>query len=579
MRMQLFNQPANLQLKLTFYSLFWFTVGLLATFIVTVILIKLYLDTYLTNQTIVYSQQTARDIINTIDRDKETISAFLLSDTMRDSDNQTRRSIAIERLLSQNKNFLEGYLINLKGQTLVSVSLLRTFSANKPDFAGEKIYQDAKSGRIGISGWENFTDKNQPYWYMALPIEKYPGKIIGVLIVTIDLRRIEDAVLTSPGAKYGYLVLVDRDGKVLVHPDRSKLGNNWSKLKIVQRVIHGEIGHAYYYNEKGQYVLAAYQPLEPYPWGLIVHVAPEQTIDVFHNKVILLYSLMIIVIIVITGPLTYIAAGRIVVPIKELTRTSQKFGQRETIQYSPVDGNDEIAQLSAAFYEMAASIQDHEKQRAQYISMIAHDIRNPLRLITKYLQMTSVDTPNSDQKLKHPGFTMLEQVNRMISDLLEFSRLDLGEISFNFEMVSVKYLCEEVISGYREHSHKFIIQPFSEQICVWADPIRLQQILQNIFDNSLKYTPSESTITIHCRTQAAMVEILISDTGPGIPPEVLPDLFKPFHPNSYQKEGSYSLGLAIAKKLAIRMNGDLKAESVKNQGSSFRIILEKSRET
>jgi signal transduction histidine kinase len=555
--------------------LFWFTIGLLVTFFITVTLIKQYLDNYLTAQIIDYSQQTAKDITTIIDRDKETISTFLHSDTIQDLKDKSRLTIALERLLSQNKNFLEGYVVDLKGKTQVSVSRLKIFTNNQPDFRKQLIFREAKAGRIGLSGWENFIEKDQPYWHLAVPIQEYPGKIFGVFIVTIDLRRIEDTILTSQGAKYGTPVLIDHTGNVLVHMDRSKLGNNWSNQRIVQKVIHGEIGTTNYYDDQGRYVLAAYQPLNPYNWGLIIQVPPGQTIYIIRDKIILLFSLMIIIIFVVTGLFTYIAAGKIVVPIKELTKASQKFGQGEKLNYSPVNGNDEIAQLSTAFYEMAASLQDQKKQRAQYISMIAHDLRNPLATITGFFRAIKEGDPFPDEKLQSLGLVKLEQVNRMIGDLLEFSRLDLDQINFNPEAVSVKYLCEDIIAGYPENAGKFHIKSFSEQICVWADPLRLQQIIQNILDNSLKYTPPESPVTIHCQERHNEVAIIISDSGPGFPTEVLSKLFKPFQPNLLQKGGSYGLGLAIAKKLAIRMKGDLKVKSVKDQGSTFFIILPK----
>lgn len=576
MLMKLFNNQSRLQNKLTFYPLCWFTIGLLVTFMITVALIKQYLDNYLMTQVIAYSQQTAKDITGIINRDKETISAFLLSDTMLDLRDQNRLTVALERLLSQNKNFLEGYVINLDGETLVSVSRLKIFAEKQPDFGKQVIFQEAKAGQIGISGWENFIEKNRPYWYMAIPITKYHGKVTGVLIVTIDLRRIEDTILTSQGAKYGNPVLLDHRGKVLVHLDRSKLGAKWSNRKLIQKVIHGEMGTTNYYDDQGRYVLAAYQPLNPYNWGLIIQVPPGQTVYIIRDKVILLFSLMIIVIFIVTGLFIYLAAGKIVVPIKELTQASQKFGHGEALDYTPVSGNDEIAQLSAAFYKMAVSLQDQEKQRAQYISMIAHDLRNPLSSITGFFQTIQKDLSLPDEKLRNLGLTKLEQVNRMIGDLLEFSRLDLDQINFNPEAVSVKYLCEDIIAGYRERSGKFILRPFSEEVCVWADPLRLQQILQNIFDNCLKYTPRESPVTIHCEAlHHDYVKILISDSGPGIPTEVLAKLFVPFQPNPLQSEGSYGLGLAIAKKLTLKMNGDLNVKSVGNQGSTFEIILPK----
>lgn len=579
MPMKLLNKNSHLHLqqKLTFYPLLWFAIGLLITFTATVVVIKVYLDNYLMNQIIAFNQQTAKDIDNLINRDQEAISVFLLSDTMRDMSNPARQAIALERFLGQNRNFLEGHVIDLQGRTLVSVSCLRVFpNQQKPDFRKRAFFQEALQNRIGVSGWENFMEKDHPYWYIAVPIEKYPGKMIGVLVVAIDLRPIEDVILTSEGAKYGKPVLLDHNGNILVHPDKSKLGSKWSNYPVAQKVTRGEIGTTNYVDSSGQKFFAAYKPLYPYGWGLIIQVPPGQTIYVIRDKVILLFTVMMCLIFIVTGLFIYISAGKVVVPIKELTQASQKLGRGEALDYAPVEGNDEIAQLSLSFHQMASSLEDMEKERAQYLSMIAHDLRNPLSSITTLLQESQERHERIfDTKPWTSTLGKLEQVNRLISDLLEFSRLYLSEISLNPETFSVRYLCENVIVGYRQRSSKFVLKPFHERICVWADPVRLEQILQNILDNSLKYTPPETQVTIDCVERATEVEISIADQGPGIPPEVLKKLFQPFQPNHLQQKGSYGLGLTIAKKLAVKMKGDLKVQSVPNKGTTFRIILPK----
>jgi signal transduction histidine kinase len=577
MPMKLLNKSSHLQQKLTFYPLLWFAVGLMITFAVTAVVIKIYLDNYLMNQIVAFNWQTAKDINSLINRDQEAVSVFLLSDTMRDMNNPARQAIALERFLGRNKNFLEGHVIDLEGRTLVSVSCLRVFSSQqKPDFRNRAFFQEALQNRIGVSGWENFMEKDHPYWYLAVPIEKYPGKMIGVLVVAIDLRPIEDVILTSEGAKYGKLTLVDRNANILVDPDKSNLGVNIEKCPVAQRVIRGEIGTMNTVDQAGQKVFASYKPLYPYGWGLIVQVPPGQTIYVIRDKVILLFGVMMFLSFIVTGLFIYFSTGKVVVPIKELTHASQKLGRGEALDYAPVEGNDEIAQLSLSFHQMASSLQDMEKERAQYISMIAHDLRNPLAAITTLLQESSqLNQSMSDTQPLTLTLAKLEQVNRLISDLLEFSRLYLGEISLQPDTFSVRYLCENTIAGYRERSSKFILKPFSERICVWADPVRLEQILQNIFDNSLKYTPSETPVTIDCQERADEVEISIADQGPGLPPEVLKKLFQPFQSNHLQQKGSYGLGLTIAKKLALKMNGDLMVQSVPNKGATFRIILPK----
>jgi signal transduction histidine kinase len=409
---------------------------------------------------------------------------------------------------------------------------------------------------------------------VAVPIERYPGRVIGVLIVTIDLRRISDLILTSQGAKYGDPILIDRHANVLVHLDQSKLGSRWNVEGIIRRLGKGEVGTTKYHDSKGQYLLAAYQPLSAYGWGLIVQIPPDQTIYIIRNKVILLLGLMMAVIFIITGLLTYMAAGKIVTPIKKLTTATRQFGQGRQVAYVPADGDDEIAQLACAFYEMELRLTDFEKQRAQYISMIAHDLRNPLISISALFQSLQNNEFNEKDKASQVKSLKLklEQVNRMLGDLLEFSRLDLGQITFNSEMISVRYLCQDIIAGYIGSNEKFKLKDFPVEFCVWADPIRLQQIIQNILDNSLKYTSADDLVTIDCQVNQDVVQILIADTGKGIPEIILANLFKPFQTTDLLKN-SYGLGLAIAKRLAVGMGGDLMVESVPNKGTTFKIIL------
>ncbi len=576
MPMKLFNEPSSLRKKLTYYPLCWLGIGLVITFCVTAAFIKTALDSYLMAQAQGYTRQIAKDITGIIDQDKETLSAFILSDTMRNLADGKRLTIALERLLSQNQNFLEGYILDDAGKTIAGASRLAA-----PQWHGgltawnRSIYQEAKAGRIGVSGWENFTQKYLPFWHMAVPIVKYPGKVIAVLLVTIDLRRIGDTILTSEAAKYGDPLLIDRQGRVLVHLDGSKLGTRWEMKQLIRRVLDGRPGTARYSDGRGQFLLAAYQGLRPYGWGLVVQVPPGQTVYWIRNKVIGLLGLMTVITFIFTGILTYGATGKVVAPLRKLTETTRRFGRGYPVEYDPIQGKDELAQLSLAFNQMAHDLAQLEKQRAQYIAMIAHDLRNPLTTIRSIFQSLQINQLNhaERQALVQTVCGKMEQVSRMLADLLEFSRLDLGQIDFQPEAVSVYYLCQDVVAGYLERRYRLFLRTFPEDICVWADPVRFQQVVQNILDNCLKYTASDVPVTIDCRATAPMVQITIADSGCGIAEERLGHFFQPFQSNPAQKEDSFGLGMAIAKKLTIAMGGDLSVESQLNIGTTFNITL------
>lgn len=581
MPMKLFGKASQLHHKLILYPLLGFAAGLVFAFCGMAISAKIYLDHYLLEQTAAYTREIVADITATIERDEEAIATFALSDTVRSLGRADRLNVALERLLSKNRNFLEGFVIDLQGKTVAGVSWLHTYFDAYPDFSAQPIFLEARRGKSAVSGWENLTEKSRPYWHMALPIEEYPGKVNAVLLVTVDLRRINDVILTSQGAKYGDPILIDHRANILVHLDRSKLGSRWDRAGIARKLAAGQSGTAQYHERPDRYVLAAYQPLPPYGWGLVVQISPEQTVAIIRNRMFFLFGLMagvillILIVFLSTGLLTYRAAGEIVGPIKRLTEATRKFGQGRHLEYQPVKGDDEIAQLSVSFYDMALKLTDFEKQRAQYISMIAHDLRNPLSAIQTFFQ--NLRSNETDARIKTENLAALtlklEQVNRMVNDLLEFSRLDLGQVRFEPEAVSVRYLCQDVIAGYLGHQAKFQLQPFPETICVWADPIRFQQILQNIFDNCLKYTPEGSEVRIGCLAEPAFIRISIADSGNGIPGEVLANLFKPFQSGFPEKKASYGLGIAIAKKLAVAMGGDLAVQSISDQGTTFILTL------
>ena len=206
--------------------------------------------------------------------------------------------------------------------------------------------------------------------------------------------------------------------------------------------------------------------------------------------------------------------------------------------------------------------------------MIAHDLRNPLTSIKEIFNLLQTDSIAEAEKLENFSVikTRLELVHRMVDDLLEFSRLDLGRIQFNPEVVSVKFLCQDILAGYRGQNQEIVLKPFAEDICVWADPIRLQQIIQNVLDNCLKHTSAQTKVTIDCYKDGEKVRIEISDNGPGITPEILSCLFEPFQ-NGGRKKESYGLGMAIAKRLAVGMKGDIFVMSELDSGSMFTIVL------
>jgi signal transduction histidine kinase len=167
---------------------------------------------------------------------------------------------------------------------------------------------------------------------------------------------------------------------------------------------------------------------------------------------------------------------------------------------------------------------------------------------------------------------MIKQVN----ELLELSRMQSGQLELSLEPVDIKELllhCQEVFSLRAEETGVRLMTDIEPLVPVSGDEDRLEQVFSNLLDNALKNTPRQGEIIIRGRNiENNKVEIMISDTGPGIPPEQIPYVFERFYQASGLRSG-FGLGLAIVREIIIRHDGEIRVKSEPGEGTQFIITL------
>lgn len=217
-----------------------------------------------------------------------------------------------------------------------------------------------------------------------------------------------------------------------------------------------------------------------------------------------------------------------------------------------------------------------EQMRIDFVANVSHELRTPLTSIKGYTD-TIIDDVRRGRSIM-PEFlsTIARNVERLmglINDLLDLSSLESGEL-LQKARLSTEEITERIVSQMRpafenkKHAVKVdVVAPF-----VWADPRRLEQILVNLLDNAIKYTPHEGKITVHWLADASSVYLRVADTGPGIPPEHQARLFERFYrvDKARSRElGGTGLGLAIVKHIMQRHGGSVWVESKQGQGATF----------
>lgn len=221
-----------------------------------------------------------------------------------------------------------------------------------------------------------------------------------------------------------------------------------------------------------------------------------------------------------------------------------------------------------------------ERQRT-FIADASHELKTPLTLIradTEVLRRGLADP--EDRELTDDVLAETDKMNAVLSDLLLMARLDAGQLPVKREAFDAAHLVSRVVDRFAarasaEDTHLEVL-PASSKFLALGDPERTEQTLAALVDNALRHTPPGGSVTVSCHARDGFVEIIVKDTGHGILPEQLPNVFERFYRADTARSregGGTGLGLAIARDLAHAQEGALEAENAKDGGAVFRLRL------
>jgi len=224
-----------------------------------------------------------------------------------------------------------------------------------------------------------------------------------------------------------------------------------------------------------------------------------------------------------------------------------------------------------------------EKIRVDFVANVTHEIRTPLTAIIGYLETIQTGATSSNEDVKKFIDISLKQagrLNRLVEDLLVISKIELGEIKFHFEEVSIRDALEGAIplveakAGLKKINIHSNVQENLPQL--WADRDRITQILVNILDNAVKFTPEDGSVFIEAEQKDNYAVLTITDTGIGIPKEEIRRLGERFYRVDRSRSrdlGGTGLGLSIVKHLMIAQGGKIEIESQLGRGTKVSLFF------
>jgi len=267
-------------------------------------------------------------------------------------------------------------------------------------------------------------------------------------------------------------------------------------------------------------------------------------------------------------------------PLTELTEAITAMKSGELHQQVTVKTNDELGQLAETFNQMSEEIHRANQLRQQMTADIAHDLRTPLQVITGYIEaMRDGVLPATPERFDAMNNEAL-LLKRLVDDLRTLSLADAKQLKLVYEDVAPHELIDQVKDTFAslaaEQSVSITVESDDDLPELKLDRSRMIQVLSNLVSNALRYTPEGGVISLRTAQADDTIQLIVSDTGSGIPAAKLANIFERFYrvdESRHEVEGESGLGLAIVKSIVQAHEGTVTATSVVGEGTTFTITL------
>lgn len=267
-------------------------------------------------------------------------------------------------------------------------------------------------------------------------------------------------------------------------------------------------------------------------------------------------------------------------PLSKLSGAARAFAAHHWDQRVTVQGTQEMADVAAAFNDMADSLQQAEALRRNLMADVAHELRTPLTVIQGNLRAILDGVYPLEREEIATLYDETRLLQRLVDDLRELALAEAKQLKLNLHPIDLRPLIEATISNFgvaAEAQQITLSARLPHQLpLVQADADRVGQVLRNLVGNALRHTPANGSITVDVLAAPDQVRVNVIDTGEGIPSEDLPHVFDRFYRGDRSRarsSGGSGLGLAIAKSLIEALGGAIGVESQSGVGSTFWFTL------
>ena len=310
----------------------------------------------------------------------------------------------------------------------------------------------------------------------------------------------------------------------------------------------------------------------------------HETIDAAQGLDYMFYrhlAISTVITILVSALLVLISSRHITLPIKQLNKMCIDISNGNFDTQILTSGQDEIEQLATSFNDMAQNLKRHETLRSSFVANVSHELRSPITSIHGFAKGMLDGTIEEKDREKYTKVIVEEstRLKKLINELLDLSQIESGQFPLHLTNFDINEQIRRIIIRYIDRMEEKGIELNAslsdDKSMVFADEDRIAQILVNLIDNAIKFTPENGTISVWTRAEEEKVLIGVSDTGIGIPKEDLDYIFERFYKSdkAHTNKIGTGLGLSIVKKILDQHGETILVRSSPNKGTQFIFTL------
>ena len=387
-----------------------------------------------------------------------------------------------------------------------------------------------------------------------------------------------------------YLFFTDNDGRVMIASSPDKLESLTVPEEMMEKIDASDADYYHVFGTLGgmldgkSYITVSEMRNENgQPSGYLFLCSSGKQLTQFKQQFWSNFLLSACVMLLCASILTKLLMRKLTDPLQKVTDAAQRFGGGDlSVRVEGVEGEGEVADLARTFNRMADNIQTNDNSRGQFMGNIAHELRTPMTTIKGFVDGMLDGTIPPDMQNHYLQLVSEEtgRLARLIQNMLDLSKLESGEYQVNARMFNIWDTLTGVALSAEQRINDGMIEieglTMDEKALVYADPDLIHQVVYNLLDNAIKFTPAGGTIRFSVEKLGPETEIAVWNSGQGISPEALPYVFQRFYKED-RSRGLHArgagLGLNICKVLVNLSGGQIRVESQQGEWCRFVFTL------